>query len=113
MHTDNVMIIKKLEINSITYRGRPRLHVAGQASASSEYSRSLRGDGGRAGSPFVLFLIGDHGVWGPCRGILYFIPLSESKSTRTVVSNAVGVCAISTMKQFLSASLYFSKRGAY
>jgi len=28
-------------------------------------------------------------VWGPCRGILYFMPLSESKSTRTVVSNAV------------------------
>jgi len=71
------------------------------ASASSESSRSLGGDGRRAWSPFLRFLIGDHGVWGPCRGILCFMPLSESKSTRTVVSNAVGVCAMSMMRQLV------------
>ena len=37
----------------------------------------------------------------PCRGILYFMPLSESKSTRTVVSNAVGVRAMSIMRQLV------------
>jgi len=71
------------------------------ASASSESSRSLGGDGRRAWSPFLRFLIGDHGVRGPCRGILYFMPLSESKSTRTVVSNAVGICAMSMMRQLV------------
>ena len=71
------------------------------ASASSESSRSLGGDGRQAWSPYLRFLIGDHGVWGPCRGILYFMPLSESKSTRTVVSNAVGVCAMSMMRQLV------------
>jgi len=32
---------------------------------------------------------------------IYFMPLSESKSTRTVVSNAVGVCAMSMMRQLV------------
>ena len=80
-------------------RGRPDCTLP--ASASSESSRSLGDDGRRAWSPFLRFLIGDHGVWGPCRGILYFMPLSESKSTRTVVSNAVGVCAMSMMRQLV------------
>jgi len=61
------------------------------ASASSESSRSRAGDGRRAWSLFLRFLTGDHGLWGPCRGILYSMPLSESMSTRGV-SNDVGVC---------------------
>jgi len=93
----------------------PNLHIVAvapdctlPASASSESSRSLGGDGRPAWSPFLRFLIGDHGVWGPCRGILYFMPLSESKSTRTVVSNAVGVCAMShgTINSFIHSFIH-------